>query len=44
MRNKAPYILLIIFILLLLCGIYRGEVAKILGHATIVCLDCIGIG
>ena len=44
MRNKAPYILLIIFVLLLLCGIFLGEVAKILGHATIVCLDCIGIG
>ena len=44
MRRKAPYILLIIFVLLLLSGIFLGEVAKILSHATIVCLDCIGIG
>ncbi len=44
MKKKAPYILLIIFVLLLLSGIFLGEVAKILRHATIVCLDCIGIG
>lgn len=44
MRKKAPYILLLIFLLLMLGGIFLGEVAKVLGHATIVCLDCIGIG
>ena len=44
MSNKAPYILLIIFVLLLLAGIFLGEVSKIIGHATTVCLDCIGIG
>lgn len=44
MRKKAPYILLIIFVLMLLGGIFLGEVARILRHATIVCLDCIGIG
>ena len=44
MRNKTPYILLLIFSLLTLGGILLGEVAKVLGHATIVCLDCIGIG
>jgi len=44
MRSKAPYILLIIFALLLLCGIFFGEVAKVLHHAKQVCLDCIGIG
>lgn len=44
MRNKMPYILLIISLLLLACGIFLGEVAKVLGHAAILCLDCIGIG
>jgi len=44
MRKKLPYILLAIFILLLLSGIFLGEVARVLQHATTVCLDCIGIG
>jgi len=44
MRNKAPYILLIIFVLLLLSGIFLGEVSKVLRNAVLLCLDCIGIG
>lgn len=44
MRKIAPYILLIVFGLLLLSGIFLGEVAKVLRHATTLCLDCIGIG
>ncbi len=44
MRNKTPYILLILFVLLLLCGIYLGEVAKVIRNAALLCLDCIGIG
>jgi len=43
-RSKAPYILLMIFVLLLLCGIFFGEVGKVLRNATLLCLDCIGIG
>ena len=44
MRKKTPYILLTLFVILLLCGILLGEIAKVLRHATILCLDCIGIG
>ena len=44
MRSKTPYILLTLFVLLLVCGIYLGEVAKVLRNAVLLCLDCIGIG
>jgi TRAP-type C4-dicarboxylate transport system permease large subunit len=44
MKRKAPYILLVIFILLLLAGIFLDEIALVLRNATTLCLDCIGIG
>jgi len=44
MRSKAPYILLAIAVLLLLCGIFLGELGSVLRNATLLCLDCIGIG
>jgi len=44
MRSKTPYILLTLFVLLLVGGIYLGEVAKVLRKAVLLCLDCIGIG
>ena len=42
--GRTPYILLTIFALLLLCGIFLGEVGRALQHAATVCLECIGIG
>ena len=44
MRNKAPYILLLIFVLLMLSGIFLGEIGKVIRNAALLCLDCIGIG
>lgn len=44
MRRKIPYILLAISILLILAGIWLGELPRIIKNATTLCLDCIGIG
>lgn len=44
MRAKIPYILLVIFALFTLGGIFLGEVTKVLETAVTICLGCIGIG
>ena len=44
MNAKIPYILLILFVLLLLNGIFLGEVPKVIRAAIYLCLGCIGIG
>ena len=44
MKAKIPYILLTIFIILLLGGIFLGEVTKVIETAVTICLGCIGIG
>ena len=43
-KSKIPYILLISFFLLLIQGIYFGEVTKVIEAAVNLCLGCIGIG
>ena len=44
MKAKIPYILLTIFVLFLLEGIFLGEVSKVIEAAVTLCLNCIGIG
>ena len=44
MKAKIPYILLAIFALSLLGGIFLGEVSKVVETAVTICLGCIGIG
>lgn len=44
MRAKIPYILLIVFVLSLLLGIFLGEVPVVIRKAIYICLECIGIG
>lgn len=44
MKGKIPYILLIIFVILLLWGIFLGEPRKVVETAISICLGCIGIG
>ncbi len=44
MRRALPYILLALGAVLIVLGIYRGEVAVVLSRATKICLECIGIG
>ncbi len=46
--KKHPKIIASIFLIfgiaLVIAGIFRGEVAAVLGKATRICLECIGIG
>jgi hypothetical protein len=44
MKNKAPYILLFVSVLLMTVGILQGEFREVLKKAVIICLSCIGIG
>lgn len=41
--SKAPYILLLLFLVLLLIGINTGEVASVWEKAVSICLSCMGI-
>ncbi len=44
MKAKIPYILLIVFALSLLSGIFLGEVSVVIRKAIFICLECIGMG
>jgi hypothetical protein len=44
MKGKIPYILLIVFAIFLLSGIFLGEPRKVIETAVSICLGCIGIG
>lgn len=43
-KAKISYILLTIFVIFLLTGIFLGEVSKVIETAVNICLGCIGIG
>jgi len=43
MKNKTKYVLLIMSFILIIAGVYRGEVAEVLQKAINICLECIGI-
>ena len=43
-RRLISVIALLVGVLLVVLGIFRGEVAVVLGKASRICLECIGIG
>ena len=43
-RTILPAVLLLAGVVLMVTGIWRGELELIYQKATVVCLECIGIG
>ena len=43
-RRIIAFVLLALGIVLILAGIFRGEVATVFNKATHICMECIGIG
>jgi len=44
MKIKFKYILLVLSIIFMAIGAFRGEVSEVLKKAINICLECIGIG
>jgi len=44
MKNKLPYVIFCIFLIIFTIGITYGNLDSILDKAIYVCLECIGIG
>ena len=42
--RTAPFITILIFLVIGMIGITTGEVGRVLAQAVQVCLSCIGIG
>jgi len=42
--RKAPFIVILVFLIMGIVGIMTGEVSRVLVQAVQVCLSCIGIG
>ena len=40
----APFIIILVFLIMGIVGIMTGEVGRVLEQAVQVCLSCIGIG
>jgi hypothetical protein len=40
----APFITILVFLIMGIVGIMTGEVSRVLAQAVQVCLSCIGIG
>lgn len=43
-RGLIAGVLLVVAIMMIVYGIYRGEVSIVLNKAVNVCLECIGLG
>ena len=43
-KNIIAFSLLILGLLAMVAGIMRGEAADVLKKATMICLECIGLG
>lgn len=44
MKNKIKYLFLLLSLVFIVAGAYRGEVLEVLKKAINICLECIGIG
>jgi hypothetical protein len=44
MKRALPYILLAVGAIMIVLGVWGGEVATVLCARTNICLECIGIG
>jgi hypothetical protein len=42
--SAARWLILLFSVLLIILGIFRGEVAAVFRKAATICLECIGIG
>ena len=42
--RKVNILLLLLFVALLIIGVFLGEVEIVIQKATMICLSCIGIG
>ena len=43
-KRALPYFVIVLGAVLIVLGIWGGEVAVVLSRATNICLECIGIG
>ena len=43
-KRALPYLVIVLGAILIVLGIFGGEVAVVLSRATNICLECIGIG
>ena len=43
-KRALPYLVIVLGAVLIVLGIWGGEVAVVLSRATNICLECIGIG
>jgi len=42
--RKKQVILIILSVSAIIAGVYRGELTDIFRKATLICLECIGVG
>jgi len=42
--RKAPFIIILVFLVIGIIGVATGETTRVLEQAVQVCLSCIGIG
>lgn len=42
-RARAPYVLMLLFVLMLVSGLMLGGFDRVLANGVIICLDCIGL-
>ena len=43
-RRTTQIVLLVLGVLMIVFGAYRGEAAVVLGKAIKLCMECVGIG
>ena len=44
MKNKVSFLILLIAVLMIYVGAFRGEAETVLTKAVNLCLECVGIG